>query len=110
MSDEVAVPRWVFADFLNNQPGWPDTARRYLNAPALASPAKATGWQTVPVEPTDHMLNEAVYYWGPWLDEEKTQRAGRRSDDPADRERARAVWAQMLAAVPTTPIKAETHE
>lgn len=39
-TDLVAVPRWVFQDFLDNQPGWPDTARRYLNAPALlAAPA-----------------------------------------------------------------------
>lgn len=54
----------------------------------------------VPVEPTEEMLDAARYHWGPWLDEAKTQRAGRRSDDPAEIERAKEIWAQMLSAAP----------
>ena len=42
----VAVPRRVFQDFLDNQPGWPDTARRYLNAPSLqGGEAGAVAWR-----------------------------------------------------------------
>lgn len=73
-----------------------------LSARILALFPPVVGWQMVPVEPTEAMLHEAMYFWGPWLDEEQTQRAGRRSDDPADLERAKAVWAQMLAAAPLT--------
>lgn len=60
----------------------------------------ADAMKLVPVEPTEAMLDEACYFWGPWLDDEKTQRAGRHSDDPEVRERAKAVWQQMLAASP----------
>jgi len=77
---------------------FPARARDVYLAMRAAAPSRSAAWRTVPVEPTDAMLDEAVYFWGPWLDEEKTQRAGRRSDDPADRDRARAVWAQMLSA------------
>lgn len=54
--DMVAVPRWALSDFLNNQPGWPDTARRYVNAPALARPTptpdlgEAVAWRLVDEE------------------------------------------------------------
>lgn len=36
--DMVLAPRWAFQDFLDNAPGWPDTARRYLNAPSAPPP------------------------------------------------------------------------
>lgn len=62
-------------------------------------------WRMVPVEPTYAMLDNARYFWGPWIDAEKTQRAGRRSEDPADVERARAVWEQMLAASPAPDLE-----
>lgn len=37
LTDLVLAPRWVFRDFLDNAPGWPDTARRYLAAPPAPS-------------------------------------------------------------------------
>ena len=43
MSDLVLVPRWVFQDFLDNAPGWPDTARRYLAASPV--PMEALAWR-----------------------------------------------------------------
>lgn len=57
----------------------------------------------VPREPTPEMLDAARYFWGPWLNEEKTERAGRRSDDPADVERARQVWDEMIRAALSAP-------
>lgn len=49
MQGNVSVPRWALNDFLTNQPGWPDTARRYLNAPALAATpqGEAAAWRIV---------------------------------------------------------------
>lgn len=60
LMDMVAVPRYVFSDFLNNQPGWPDTARRYLNAEALATHQAATPdgsqWRPIETAPRDGTL------------------------------------------------------
>lgn len=41
-TDMVAVPRWVFADFLNNQPGWTDLPKWEVPPAASVSPGMET--------------------------------------------------------------------
>jgi hypothetical protein len=76
---------------------------------ALQPDAGLEGWRLVPVEPTPAMLKAGRYHWGPWLNPEKTERAGRYDDGDSDI-RNQEVWEQMLSAAPPPPMQPTVGE
>jgi len=77
---------------------------------SYSGPGANGEWVMVPREPTEAMLDAATYFWGPWLDEERSQRAGRRDDSPEVRERGAAVWEQMIRAASPSPLEGAGRE
>lgn len=78
-----------------------DIAASVASQPDCSTAQHSAGWRLVPVEPTEAMIEASRYHWGPWINEAKTERAGRYDPDAGERERA--VWEQMLAAAPHGP-------
>ncbi len=95
-------PQWLLTALDVEKDVERDFALSGFEEAARASACPACGCSgdmvLVPREPTQAMIEAARYFWGPWIDEAKSQRCGYRDDSEETDARSRAVWGQMLAA------------